>query len=144
VVSGERSAYIDLAMSGPVKFYKSVAGSLSRRWKIDKNKTARIVRNLSNAGLIRISADKIHAVEPHKADPTSFFEEGGNWQRLRQAVFERDNFTCVYCGATEAVLHADHVHPRSRGGRDEMENLVTACASCNLSKGSKSVEEWRK
>mgnify|MGYP002279645775 CR=1 FL=1 len=52
-------------------------------------------------------------------------------------VFLRDRFTCQYCGhgyVTEDLTF-DHVVPRSRGGRTTWENVVTACAPCNLSKG---------
>jgi 5-methylcytosine-specific restriction endonuclease McrA len=56
----------------------------------------------------------------------------------RFVVFARDGFCCVYCGrspATDGVtLHADHVVPRDAGGSDELSNLVTACADCNLTK----------
>jgi hypothetical protein len=58
-------------------------------------------------------------------------------QRIRFKVLERDNFTCQYCGrkAPDAVLHVDHKIPRRCGGKDEMENLITSCAQCNLGKG---------
>jgi len=29
-----------------------------------------------------------------------------------------------------------------RGGSNDFVNLATACRSCNLSKGSKAVEDW--
>ena|SRR3990167_7668965 len=59
---------------------------------------------------------------------------------LRFDVFVRDGFACRYCGraATDgAVLEVDHVHPRALGGRDEMNNLVTACWECNRGKSAK-------
>ncbi|MBF0372802.1 MAG: HNH endonuclease [Alphaproteobacteria bacterium] len=54
-------------------------------------------------------------------------------------VFLRDRFSCQYCGDAFAShdLTFDHVVPRSRGGRTTWENVVTACAPCNLSKGSR-------
>jgi hypothetical protein len=67
-----------------------------------------------------------------------------NWESLRLEVFQRDNYSCVYCGKSEDVMHCDHVHPKSKGGTDDLDNLVTACAFCNTSKGTKSLEEWRK
>ena len=51
-------------------------------------------------------------------------------------VFLRDRFECQYCGA-DADLTFDHVIPRSRGGRTTWDNVVTACAPCNLLKGGK-------
>ena len=53
---------------------------------------------------------------------------------LRERVLARDNFTCRYCGSTKAPFHLDHVYPFSKGGETTYENLVTACAKCNVKK----------
>ena len=60
---------------------------------------------------------------------------------VREAVIARDGTLCVYCGEA-GPIHIDHVLATSRGGTDEMDNLVVACAACNVSKGSQRVEEW--
>lgn len=62
---------------------------------------------------------------------------------LRFEVFKRDRFACQYCGATapEAVLHCDHIQPVVDGGTNELLNLITACASCNLGKGAKRLDD---
>lgn len=62
---------------------------------------------------------------------------------LRFAVLTRDNYTCRYCGAKapEVPLHVDHVLPKSRGGKDVMENLVTSCRPCNLGKHASLTEQ---
>jgi len=49
-------------------------------------------------------------------------------------VFLRDRFTCQYCG-TGQELTFDHLIPRNRGGLTRWDNVVTACAPCNLAKG---------
>jgi len=64
------------------------------------------------------------------------------WWALRQAVLERDDYTCVYCGRRGGQLTLDHVFPVSRGGTSEMTNLVTACVACNSAKGTKTLQEW--
>ena len=46
-------------------------------------------------------------------------------------VFLRDGFACQYCHSTEDLTF-DHLVPRSKGGRTTWENIVTACAPCNL------------
>ena len=51
-------------------------------------------------------------------------------------VFLRDRFECQYCGAGEDLTF-DHVVPRSRGGRTTWDNVVAACAPCNLLKGGR-------
>lgn len=48
---------------------------------------------------------------------------------------------CAYCGGPHE--HWDHVIPVSRGGKHCLANLRPACASCNLSKGKKTLREWR-
>lgn len=55
----------------------------------------------------------------------------------RFEILQRDGFTCRYCGrvAPETELEVDHIHPRSKGGGDEAENLVTTCRDCNRGKG---------
>jgi len=55
-------------------------------------------------------------------------------------LFLRDSFTCQYCTA-DGDLTFDHVIPRSRGGRTTWENIVTACARCNLMKGGRTPHE---
>ena len=59
----------------------------------------------------------------------------------RRALFARDGWRCVYCGSTGGRLTLDHVVPRSRGGDSVWENVVTACAPCNLRKGDRSLEQ---
>jgi len=49
-------------------------------------------------------------------------------------VFLRDRFSCQYCGSKEDLTF-DHLVPRSRGGQTRWDNVVTACAPCNLAKG---------
>ncbi len=52
-------------------------------------------------------------------------------------LFLRDEFRCQYCGV-RGELTFDHVIPRARGGRTCWENVVAACAPCNLRKGARS------
>ncbi len=61
--------------------------------------------------------------------------------KLRFKVLLRDNFKCCYCGASPAknpniVLHVDHILPWSKGGETVLENLQTACSTCNLGKNN--------
>lgn len=58
----------------------------------------------------------------------------------RRNVMKRDNNTCQYCGRKKN-LTIDHVLPRSRGGKDTWENLVTACDNCNVRKGNRTPGE---
>lgn len=49
---------------------------------------------------------------------------------------------CAYCGSSRTVT-ADHVVPISRGGTNFPANIRPACKSCNSSKGSKKLSEWK-
>lgn len=59
--------------------------------------------------------------------------------RTRWRIFERDRFTCRYCGrrSPSVELAVDHVFPRSLGGSNDWENLATACVECNGSKSNR-------
>lgn len=60
---------------------------------------------------------------------------GRPWQRIRWEVMSRDQFTCKYCGVlTGPDAEIDHVIPLSKGGTNELDNLVTACRPCNQAK----------
>ena len=48
----------------------------------------------------------------------------------------RDGYSCQVCGADEN-LTIDHLIPISKGGTDDLENLLTMCGKCNFSKGTK-------
>jgi len=55
---------------------------------------------------------------------------------VRFEVFKRDSFRCQYCGKTPpgVMLEVDHIQPRSKGGPDAINNLITACFDCNRGK----------
>jgi hypothetical protein len=58
-----------------------------------------------------------------------------------QGIIERDGTACVWCGREpwRTDLTAEHVFPRSRGGRTSAENLTIACRSCNKRRGTRPV-----
>jgi 5-methylcytosine-specific restriction endonuclease McrA len=68
---------------------------------------------------------------------------GSKWitPALRNAIYSRDGFTCVYCGKCRSTdggtLSLDHVLAASEGGTDSASNLVTVCGTCNSRKGAK-------
>lgn len=55
---------------------------------------------------------------------------------LRAQVYKRDHYRCVYCGTEIGPFELDHLRPYSKGGKNTASNLVTACRSCNASKGN--------
>ena len=59
----------------------------------------------------------------------------------RFEVFNRDHYTCQYCGKETHQLTLDHVIPRYRGGQHVWENIVSACMHCNRHKAGRTPEE---
>ena len=61
----------------------------------------------------------------------------------RRNIFARDKNRCQYCGKRQPAgeLSLDHVIPRSMGGKAMWENIVCACASCNVKKGGRTPKQ---
>ena len=59
---------------------------------------------------------------------------------LRQRFNEFSN-CCAYCG-DDGDMQIEHMEPISKGGAHDIGNIVPACASCNTSKRSHSMEAW--
>lgn len=66
-------------------------------------------------------------------------------RRLRLQLHRRDRWRCHYCGkrGTMKTLTKDHKRPRARSGHDGLNNLVSACRSCNQRKGTMSYDSFR-
>ena len=62
------------------------------------------------------------------------------WKETRLRIFNRDSFTCFYCGQIGGDLECDHYVAVSNGGSNEDSNLVTACKKCNRAKSNKPPE----
>lgn len=77
--------------------------------------------------------------------------------KKRKAIWDKSGGLCWYCGCQlpEKGWHADHFEPIRRNWwegaeekclnphNDTEENKVPACASCNILKGSGTVEQLR-
>jgi hypothetical protein len=67
-------------------------------------------------------------------NPTDKRLKHWSWKQSRAACYERDNWICQDCGVkcrTKVRIQAHHIIARRDGGGDELENLVTLCASCH-------------
>lgn len=64
-------------------------------------------------------------------------------KNIRFEVFKRDKFTCQYCGASapDVILEVDHLKPVSKGGTNDLLNLVTSCRDCNRGKTNKELSD---
>jgi hypothetical protein len=63
--------------------------------------------------------------------------------QLRRTLFERDDWTCRYCGdpVSEESATLDHLVPSLKRGAHTPDNLATACLLCNSLKAGRSYEE---
>ena len=65
----------------------------------------------------------------------SSFYNSPVWRKLSRAAKERDKYQCQVCGDRPGDpychVHAHHRVPRSEGGPDTLENLVTLCDLCH-------------
>ena len=61
--------------------------------------------------------------------------------KVKKAIFERDRYRCVCCGATnkDKQLEVDHIIPVSREGTNDFDNLATLCISCNRGKSDELI-----
>lgn len=64
-------------------------------------------------------------------------------KKLRFEVFKRDSFTCQYCGksAPDVILEVDHINPVSKGGTNDLLNLITSCRDCNRGKSDRELSD---
>jgi 5-methylcytosine-specific restriction endonuclease McrA len=64
---------------------------------------------------------------------------------IKQLLIKHNN-SCYYCKCSVNSgfnLHLDHKIPLVRGGQHNIHNLVPACATCNLRKGTKTDIEFQ-
>ncbi|MBM3381510.1 MAG: HNH endonuclease [Betaproteobacteria bacterium] len=95
----------------------------------------RIIRSVSNAYTVPWIL-RLHNCSPrHRRCSSPRFS--------RQNVYLRDGFRCQYCNWAGSLVNLtmDHLIPLARGGKTSWDNIVTACKSCNLRKGSRTIEE---
>lgn len=62
---------------------------------------------------------------------------GAAWDRLRKEVMKRDKGLCQACLRYDRVTAAhavDHIHPKAKGGSDDLANLEAICRPCHIDK----------
>lgn len=103
-------------------------------------KIENMIDSLIKMELLIINNDKLKVVGHGELWGKRKYVFESKFGKLKEKVFERDSYTCQYCG-DKNNLTADHIIPKSKGGLDELTNLVTACQGCNSSKKNKTPEE---
>lgn len=85
-----------------------------------------------------------HQIPLESVQQNETFKFGNVSDTKRAKVYERDDYTCLYCNEQfeKHDLEPDHLVPVSRGGNDSMGNLVTACRVCNRRKRDIELSEF--
>jgi hypothetical protein len=112
-------------------------------FKVDRERLSLIINDLANVAEIF----SLHGNVLTLFGETPIIKEGRHkdiffWLNVRKIVFKRDNYKCTYCGVLADKLECDHIIPLSKGGSNDMDNLTTACRTCNRQKKDKSVAEF--
>lgn len=72
-------------------------------------------------------------------DEQHLFDKANSEHTSFSAIRRRDNYTCAYCGNKGYTI--DHIIPRSKGGTNKWDNLITCCSDCNQRKADKLLTE---
>lgn len=63
------------------------------------------------------------------------YDYGDNWRELADACKQRAGYKCQRCGKSflhnKLALHAHHIVPLSKGGRNVLANLIALCEDCH-------------
>lgn len=95
----------------------------------------------------KIAKDKWKAKNKEK---TNFLGRMYNWRKknaegritLEQSRWLYSRHTlCLYCNKNKPNT-IDHVVPLSKGGTNNLDNLLAVCVNCNSRKGDKFLVEW--
>lgn len=122
--------------------------------QIAKGEPVRFLQLIEQANdwLEKQEAEEAEEVEPAGTDSALQLASVAAEQRvrvmpaIRWQVFQRDNWKCVACGRSsqdEIILQVDHILPRSRGGKDTLDNFQTLCNMCNLGKSNRDATNLR-
>jgi hypothetical protein len=125
------------------------------------NHCKRLYKNLSDKGVLIEQINKkteiwnVAWAKYQEEDEKSVFEKVVSIKSKRQPlpkklpkralVFKKNNGKCFYCDdqlEIDAEWHIEHKQPKSKGGTNDIENLVPSCPSCNLKKRDKTAKEF--
>ena len=94
----------------------------------------RTIRSLHEHGFLQKVSTGIYRYEPSLVVDKEL-EDFTSEQR--EEIFRRDGYKCVICGRgrdSGYEIHADHIKPKSLGGKSDISNGQTLCSIHNLRK----------
>ncbi len=150
--------------------HNSEGTATRNRWTSAEVKTVRralvlkvenlVARKLLPKTAYPIAQSTINSLLTHIGQRRRLFHKAPIWlQHLwRALIFNRDRYTCAYCGRTAWGAHRelgatlrfelDHRRAKAKLGskRDDFDirNIVTACRSCNVLKGQMGFSQFQK
>lgn len=108
-----------------LKISKKLKGRLPKNWLIAIKKAAETNRKLTG--------EKSHSWKGGLTTQSQIIRRSLEYKLWRQSIFERDNYTCVWCGERGKKLQADHIKPFCDYPelRFAIDNGRTLCLSCH-------------
>jgi len=81
---------------------------------------------VANFDIQKIKDPDINGKEYQEGEQLGFYN-------IREYILHRDNHVCQYCKgkSKDKILQVHHIIPRSQGGTDNPENLLTLCLTCH-------------
>lgn len=66
-------------------------------------------------------------------------------EKTKQAIYLKYDGHCAYCGCVLKInnMTVDHLVPKSKGGRSDINNLLPTCRACNQKKGNLDLDLFR-
>lgn len=97
--------------------------------------------------IARVKASALGTKKRRKPKRLKFhpFFDSREWLEAREYVFKIYGRVCMACGDDSAVMHVDHIKPRSLYPElaFEFDNLQVLCAQCNIKKSNKHETDYR-
>lgn len=130
IMSAEQKIKIGLASKG-------------RRWTLKQRENYR--KSKINKPIIKLQGKNHWNWQGGKNSENLKIRHSVEYKLWRTAVFERDNFTCIWCGEHGGKLNADHIKSFARFPelRFAIDNGRTLCVPCHKSTHSY-LNRWHK
>ena len=101
--------------------------------KLKRTELDKIIDTLVDNGLIDVRNNVMYVDKYLFVENPAIIRNSGDYSNWRNSVFERDEYTCQYCGQIGGKLNAHHIkkfadYPELRL---DLENGITLCASCH-------------
>lgn len=110
----------------------------ARTWRVENpERDKESHRNWRKNNRPKIAAAKARWNERARSAGPAF-----TWQEFEALIVLYEG-RCAYCGSTPRIIEHDHRTPLSRGGANNIGNILPCCRRCNSEKGSQTEAEYR-